>query len=122
MGLSIATLLLLICSPVIYITWLGKSVAVPFTLSMAMAAYTIALVWQAMYTQFLNGIHKIRLQLYLGIGCAIVNIPLAILLGRYWGLPGVTASNTIILVVMAVTFSVQTKKIINGTASGVYNA
>jgi O-antigen/teichoic acid export membrane protein len=122
LALSIATLMLLVCSPVIYRLWVGKSIAVPFTLSLAMGIYTIALIWQGMYVQFLNGINKIKLQLYLGIVCSIVNIPLSILLGRYWGLPGVTTSNTIIFLVMGLTFSVQTKKIINNTASGIFNA
>ncbi|HEK19790.1 MULTISPECIES: lipopolysaccharide biosynthesis protein [unclassified Mucilaginibacter] len=118
LGLSLCTVMLLICSPVIYKLWLVDGVSVPFTLSLAMCIYTIALIWQAMYVQFLNGISKIRLQLYLSIFCALINIPLSILLGKYWGLAGVTTSNTIIFIVMGIAFSVQTKKIINGTAAG----
>ncbi|OOQ57769.1 lipopolysaccharide biosynthesis protein [Mucilaginibacter pedocola] len=122
MGLSAATLLLLAFSPLIYRLWLGEDMVVPFTLSLSMAIYTIALIWQAMYVQFLNGISKIKLQLYLSIFCALINIPLAIVLGKYWGLAGVTTSNTIVFILMGVAFSVQTKKIINGTASGLFAA
>lgn len=122
MGLSIGTMLLLASSPVIYRLWLGESVVIPFTLSAAMCLYTIALIWQAIYVQFLNGIGKIRLQLYLSIFCAAVNIPLSVVLGRYWGLAGVTTSNTIVFLIMGIAFSVQTKKIINGTATGIFNA
>jgi O-antigen/teichoic acid export membrane protein len=122
MGLSIGTLLLLVCSPVIYTFWLGKSVTIPFALSLSMAIYTITLIRQVIYVQFLNGINKIRLQFYVSIICAVINIPLSVLLGKYWGLPGVTASNTIIFIVMGITFSIQTKKIINGTATGIFNA
>lgn len=122
MWLSIVTLLLLVLSPFIYKIWLGDSVAVPFTLSLAMSCYTIALIWQAMYVQFLNGINKIKLQLYLGIFCAVINIPLAVVLGKYLGLPGVTTANTIVFIIMGIAFSVQTKKIINGTASGIFKA
>jgi O-antigen/teichoic acid export membrane protein len=122
LGLSIGTLLLLFCSPLIYQLWLGNRVSIPFVLSGAMCVYTIALIWQAMYVQFLNGINKIRLQLYLGIVCSFINIPLSIVLGRIWGLPGIATSNTIIFIVMGIMFSIQTKKIINGTASGIFNA
>ncbi|PAW92358.1 hypothetical protein CKK33_02160 [Mucilaginibacter sp. MD40] len=118
LGLSLCTVMLLICSPVIYKLWLVDGVSVPFTLSLAMCIYTIALIWQAMYVQFLNGISKIRLQLYLSIFCTLINIPLSILLGKYWGLAGVTTSNTIIFILMGIAFLVQTKKIINGTAAG----
>lgn len=122
MWLSIGTLFLLALSPLVYNIWLGDSVAVPFTLSLAMSCYTIALIWQAMYVQFLNGVNKIKLQLYLGIFCALVNIPLAVVLGKYWGLPGVTTANTIIFIIMGIVFSIQTKKIITGTASGIFKA
>ncbi|RFZ92815.1 polysaccharide biosynthesis protein [Mucilaginibacter conchicola] len=121
LGLSMCTVLLLVCSPIIYRLWLGEEMVVPFTLSLAMCGYTIALIWQAIYVQFLNGISKIRLQLYLSIFCALINIPLSIVMGRYWGLAGVTTSNTIIFLIMGVAFSLQTKRIINGTATGIYN-
>lgn len=121
-GLSLGTVLLLACSPIFYRLWLGEDVVVPFTLSAAMCMYTIALIRQAIYVQFLNGISKIRLQLYLSIFCAAINIPLSVVLGRYWGLAGVTTANTILFIVMGIVFSVQTKKIINGTASGIFNA
>lgn len=121
-GLSIGSVLLLVCSPFFYRLWLGESVVVPFTLSAAMCLYIIALIWQAIYVQFLNGISKIKLQLYLSIISTAINIPLSIVFGRYWGIAGVITANTIIFIIMGVAFSVQTKKIISGTAYGIFNA
>lgn len=122
MGLSIGAVLLLVCSPFFYRLWLGESVVVPFTLSAAMCLYIIALIWQAIYVQFLNGISKIKLQLYLSIISTAINIPLSIVFGRYWGIAGVITANTIIFIIMGIAFSVQTKKIISGTAYGIFNA
>jgi O-antigen/teichoic acid export membrane protein len=72
--------------------------------------------------QLLNGIGKIKLQLYLGIIGSIVNIPLSVFLGKQIGVAGVTLSNVILFIVMGVVFSIQTKRIINKTATGIFNA
>jgi O-antigen/teichoic acid export membrane protein len=120
--LSFCTVCLLVLSPWLYDLWLGKSIIVPLSLSVAMCLYTITIIWQAIHVQFLNGVGKIRLQLYLGIIGSIVNVPLSIFLGRKIGLAGVTLSNVILFIVMGVVFSVQTKKLINRTATGIFNA
>jgi O-antigen/teichoic acid export membrane protein len=79
------------------------------------------MIWQAIHVQLINGTGKIRLQLYLGIIAAIVNIPLAVFLGRRIGLAGVTWSNTILFLIMGVFYSMQTRRIINQTAKGIFN-
>ncbi len=122
LGLSACVLVLLVCSPAIYRLWLGNSVRISFGLSAVMALYTITFIWQAIYVQFLNGIGKMRLQLYLCLASLLFNIPLSIFLGNRIGVAGVTLSNVIVFVVMAILFSIQTKKLLNGTAKGVFNA
>ncbi|WP_183561332.1 lipopolysaccharide biosynthesis protein [Mucilaginibacter sp. SP1R1] len=121
-ALSFCTVALLMVSPVIYSLWLGKSVTVPLVLSIAMCLYTITNIWQAIYVQLLNGIGKIKLQLYLTTIGAIINIPLAVVLGKTFGVAGVTLANAILFVVMGIVFYVQAGKIINKTATGIFNA
>ena len=121
-ALSLLSLLLLIVSPWLYTAWVGKSISVPVSLSVAMCFYMISLIWQATHVQLLNGTGKIKLQFYLVIFSSIVNIPLSIFLGRRIGVAGVTLSNVILLVMMGAVFSIQTNKIINKTASGIFNA
>ncbi|WP_184547378.1 lipopolysaccharide biosynthesis protein [Mucilaginibacter sp. FT3.2] len=120
--LSLCTVLLLIASPWLYELWLGKSVSVPISLSISMCVYTIISIWQTIHVYLLNGIGKIKLQLYLVTASAIINIPLAIAFGRWFGLGGVTMANTILFIIMSVVFYIQTGKIINKTAKGVFNA
>jgi O-antigen/teichoic acid export membrane protein len=120
--LSFGTVLLLIMSPWIYRVWLGKNVSVPFSLSVSMCVYTIASIWQTIHVHLLNGVGKVRLQLYLISVSAIINIPMAILLGRAFGLAGVTMANTILFIVMGAVFWMQADKIINKTATGIFNA
>ena len=64
---------------------------------------------------------KIRLQLILVILSAIINIPLAIFLGREIGLPGIITANTIVFIFMAIIFTIQYKKIVSETASNLWN-
>lgn len=120
--LSTLSILMLIISPWLYKIWVGNSIIVPFSLSLAMCLYMISLVWQATHVQLLNGTGKIKLQFYLVVFSSIVNIPLSIFLGRRMGVAGVTFSNVILLAMMGIIFSVQTGKIINKTATGIFNA
>lgn len=122
MVLSFCAVLLLIISPWVYNLWVGKSVSVPLSLSIAMCLYTITNIWQAIYVQLLNGIGKIKLQLYLCTAGAIINIPLSVVLGRLFGVAGVTLANVVIFIIIGIAFSVQAGKIINKTATGIFNA
>jgi O-antigen/teichoic acid export membrane protein len=121
LGLSLCTVALTALSPWLYDVWVGKSISVPLSLSIAMCIYIITLIWQAIHVQFLNGIGKIKLQLYLGIATSVINIPLSIFLGKLIGVAGIPLANAIIFVVMGIVFSTQTNRIINRTATGVFN-
>jgi len=114
------TIFLLILSPLIFKLWLGDSVKIPFSLSIAMTVYVIAYAWQTIHVFLLNGIGKIRLQLYLVVLSAVVNIPLAIILGNKIGLAGITLSNALLFIIMGIIFSAQCKKILNKSASGIW--
>jgi O-antigen/teichoic acid export membrane protein len=118
--LILLTIFVLVLSPIIFKLWLGSNIKIPFSLSLSMAFYVIAYAWQTIHVFLLNGIGKIRLQLYLVICSAIINIPLAIFLGNRIGLAGITLSNAILFTFMGVIFSVQCKKILNNTATGIW--
>ena len=86
-----------------------------------MATYAIVYMWQTLHVYFLNGIGRLRLQLILILSSAIINIPLAIYLGRKWGLPGIISSNTAVFIIMGVFFSVQVRKILNGNDDSIWS-
>ncbi|MBS1737850.1 MAG: oligosaccharide flippase family protein [Bacteroidetes bacterium] len=112
---------LLLASPLIFKYWIGKKVTFPFTLSIAMCLYVIVYIWQNIHVFLLNGIGKIRLQLYLVIITSLINIPLAIFMAKKFGLVGITITSTFLFLVMGIIFSIQTRKILNGTATHVWN-
>lgn len=115
------TLILFCSSPLIFKIWIGDKVHVPLLVSFFMALYVVGNAWLMIHCFFLNGIGKIKLQLYLYIGGTIVNIPMAILLGKAFGLVGVILSNLIIFILMGAVFGIQTNRILNGSARGVWS-
>ena len=113
--------ILLITSPFIFKKWLGDSIQVPFILSIAMSSYFIVSMWQTIHVFLLNGIGKIKLQLYLVVFSSFINIPLAIFLGGKIGLVGIILTSTVLFTFMGIVFSIQTKKIINNKATKIWN-
>lgn len=119
--LSVFSIFILLFSPVIFKYWIGNSVIVPFPLSIAMCIYVIVYIWQTIHVFLLNGIGKIRLQLYLVIISGVLNIPLAIFMGKRFGLIGITIISTLLFTFMGILFSIQVKKILNKTAINIWN-
>ena len=119
--LIVCTVLLLFSSPWLYRLWVGDKVQVPFSLSIAMSSYVIVYIWQTIHVFLLNGIGKIKLQLYLVVFSGIINIPVAIFLGKKIGLVGITLTSTVLFIIMGIIFSIQTHKILNRTAINIWN-
>ncbi|AKD57058.1 lipopolysaccharide biosynthesis protein [Spirosoma radiotolerans] len=118
---SIFTLMILFMSDYLFKYWIGNNIKVPLSLSICMAIYVIAYMWQMLHVYLLNGIGKIRLQLIAVTASAIVNIPISIIMGRNFGLPGIVATNTILFILMGTIFSVQCEKIIKQNAYNIWD-
>ncbi|OKS86945.1 lipopolysaccharide biosynthesis protein [Mucilaginibacter polytrichastri] len=117
----VIAIVLWIVSPFLYKLWLGSTlVNIPFILSASMVLYVAGFCWLMIHCYLLNGIGKIKLQLYLYIISTIVNIPLAIFLGKTIGIAGVTLSNVFVFFYMDIILYVQCKKILNNSASGIW--
>ncbi|WP_114751711.1 oligosaccharide flippase family protein [Pleomorphovibrio marinus] len=116
----LASIVLLFLSPILYDLWIGDKVKIPFSLSLVMTLYVGATNFQTIYVFFLNGIGKIKLQLILVCVTALINIPLAIAMGKLFGTEGIVITNVIIYGTLGIVLSIQTKKIINKTAKGIW--
>jgi len=115
------TLLLFIASPLIFRIWIGNSIQVPMILSLVLSIFVIGNSWMMIHCFLLNGISKIRLQLFLYILTMLINIPLAYLFGKIFGITGIVLSNILIYIMMGVTLSIQCNKILNNSANGIWN-
>jgi len=114
-------ILLFAASPVILKLWLNHLVSVPLVLSLSMTLYVIGSCWHMLCCYLLNGINKIRLQLYMYVACFFINIPISIWLGREIGITGIVISNLIVFIGMGTVFYIQCNKIINNKAYGIWN-
>lgn len=119
-GLSLLAIVMLLLSGFVYKWWVGKDIAIQVSISVAMASYVIINAWNGIYSQFLNGVGKINLQLYTALAGTLVNIPLAIYLGKTLGIYGVVLSTTIISIMGAILSPMQYNKIIHKNARGIW--
>jgi O-antigen/teichoic acid export membrane protein len=117
----ISVLAMLSVSKFVFRLWVGKDVIVPIGISIVMAAYFIIYVRNMTYVYFLNGVGKVKLQLYSSVAGMIINIPLAIFLGRKMGVAGVLLSSVILNGINTIWTVIQYKKIVNNTATGMWN-
>jgi O-antigen/teichoic acid export membrane protein len=114
-------LILLVCSSYIYKVWVGNMISIPFSLSFLCCVYFLVLSRNSIYGAVMQGTGKIKLLLYSDILCCIFSIPMMIILGLKFGLIGICLTNLIMALPCAIISPVQAKKIIAGTANGIWN-
>ncbi|WP_430814651.1 lipopolysaccharide biosynthesis protein [Carboxylicivirga sp. RSCT41] len=115
---------MLIASPFVYQLWLGDKVDVPFSLSVLMMVYVMVRSWNNIFVYFINGVGKIKMQLYMSVFTSIINIPLSVFLARNMemGINGVILATIICLLFGTILHPIQYFKIVNGKAKGIWDA
>lgn len=111
-----------VASPWVYRIWIGDKATVPFGMTLLVGVYEFILIVSTRYSFVLNGIGKLKLQLYVTIAVALAYIPLAVLV------VGQTRDIHMLLVVMCVVNlpglvvnAIQYHKVIQGTATGIWS-
>jgi O-antigen/teichoic acid export membrane protein len=119
----VGVICLILCANYFFHIWVGNSVTIPFSLTIALGCYSVVFNWNNIFAYFINGVSKIRLQLYSASICGIINIPLSILLIKYssLGITSIVVANTICLFVSSIWSPVQCYKIITNKATGIWN-
>jgi len=115
-------LIMLCLSNFAYKVWIGKSVHVPFSLSIGMLLFVVIISWNHVFIYFINGVGKIKLQFYSSVMESLVNIPLSILLAKYLelGSVGVILATSICIFPRSIWAPIQYYKIINNRAHGIW--
>lgn len=114
-------LVMLLAASTVYRLWVGKAIAIPFSLSLMLFLLTVLNIYRSIFSYYFNGTGKIMLQLYLVVSCGLLNIPLSIYLGRQYGTSGVVAATVILCGICAIVETIQYRKLINQTATGIWN-
>jgi O-antigen/teichoic acid export membrane protein len=107
----------------LYSLWLGNEIKSSYHLNMFMAIYVIIINWNSIFVYFLNGISKIKIQLYSSLLIAFINLPISYLFIKYssYGIISVIIGNCISLLICSIWAPIQCYKIIKGRANGLWN-
>ncbi len=109
-GLVFLSILMLLLSGWVYKIWVDMSI--PVSLSALMLLYVSIVNWNNLFAYFLNGIGKIQIQLYCAIASGIIFIPLALFLGKLYGVNGICLTMCVSLLVSSIALPIQYKSII----------
>lgn len=118
--LPVITVMVLL-SQAVYRVWIGDSVTVTWPTTISIAIYIALLVISNIYMFLINGIGKVRLQLYIYLGFAFIAYPVMTMMCRRWGIPGLLALPSLIYIVQGIALRVQLHRILNSKAEGIWN-
>lgn len=110
----IAVLVLIIFARDIINIWVGPNIKFPYLLVVFMGIYAVISAWSAVYAIFVNGIGRIKPQMYSAILAGLANIPLSIYFAKYlgMGISGVILGTIVSLSLFAVIGPIQTRYIL----------
>jgi O-antigen/teichoic acid export membrane protein len=119
-ALGISVFLLL--SPWFFEQWIGRLIHIPMIIHVANAAYSMVHILASIFTSMINSCSKITLQFYAFLGGSILFIPSVILIDHLFHHPStIIFVNAGFLLCITLLFGVQCKKIMSGTAQGIWN-
>jgi O-antigen/teichoic acid export membrane protein len=120
-GLLAFVVILFFASDYVILLWVGDTIKIQKELNLVIAVYTLITAFNAIYSQFMNGVGKVMIQFYFAAGMAIIHIPLALYFAKQYGISGIMYSTIIFGSFTIFLSEYQYRKIINGTATGVWN-
>lgn len=106
-----------------YLMWIGDNVHIPFLLSVFMGLFAIINMWNMLFVYFINGVGKIRIQMYCGIIGMIINIPVSIFFAKNlnMGNAGVILGTCFSIILASIFVPIQFLKIIRCNANGIWS-
>ena len=120
-------IVVLILSPVLYYVWInywrgeGDILDINVWMSASVCIYVSILCWLNIHIYPLNGIGKVSLQLVSSIFEMVIFIPVALLLEKFFGIPGIILAPALVYIPRSIWAPIQLNKLINGSAKGLWN-
>jgi O-antigen/teichoic acid export membrane protein len=123
LGLTLLIIVMVFAADTVYAVWLGNRVMVPHLLNGCMGLFVAVSCWNNITVAVVNGVGKIKLQLYYSLVSATANVPLAIFFGHRlnMGSAGVILATVVSISIGSVLSTMQARKLISGTAKGIWN-
>ncbi|GHT76295.1 hypothetical protein AGMMS50262_14100 [Bacteroidia bacterium] len=121
-------LILLALSPMVYYFWVNHWIkdvenilTISFPMSAAVCLYVCVLCWLNISIYPINGIGKVKLQLFSSIVEMVLLIPVALAMGNKWGATGVILAPVVVYIPRMIWAPIQLNKLINNRAKGIWN-
>ena len=105
--------IMIILSPLAYQYWIGQSLEITISLSIAMCLSFLLTTWNNIFSYFLNSISKTKVQSIVILISALINIPLSILLINYYNSTGVIIATCISLIPLSIALPLHYRFVIN---------
>lgn len=119
----LASVFMIILSSSFFRVWVGDDIEISISLSIFLCVYIAIMNWSSIFSNFLNGVGKIRLQIIIAPLAGILNIGLSVFFikGLKLGITSIPLANALSLSIGAIVGYIQYKKITNNTAIGIWN-
>ena len=122
MLLSFLSLVVLMISPVVFHFWIGDKLEITWMLRLFMTVYFILNIWTTPYSSFISGVGKMNVAMLSAFIKIVVYIPVAILLVKTLGTSGIMLAIILVNTVPNnIIYTIQYNKIVNRTATGIWN-
>lgn len=112
--------ILLLISPIVYKLWIGNEVPISFSLSLAMMILISCQSYGNLFMTLVNGIGTVTIQMITYICFALIAWPLFVYLSDRFGLIGVVVVPSVVYFLQGLLGHIQIKKILRGTANGIW--
>jgi O-antigen/teichoic acid export membrane protein len=112
---STVCIVMVFISTYVYKLWVGTMVYIPLSFTILVAVFTCLTVFAAVFSTFLNGTGRIKLQMYTSFIPAILHIPLTIFVIKYFniGVIGVLGVSSFWLIITLPLRYIQYRKIVS---------
>lgn len=117
----IVGVIMFLISPWMYKIWLPDYISISWELSLAMCIYILILSYSNMVMILINGTGKVFLQMITYACCALVAIPLMILLCKQMGIIGILIVLGGVYALQSIIATIQLKKILENVVYGVWS-
>lgn len=114
-------LLMLVVSGLFYWVWVGTAVNVPVSVSVCVLFFICMFNLNNCVTYLLNGLNKIRVQIYTSVGFTALFLCVMIIFGKSFDIESISVCMAVSYLCMSLIHFYQCKLLISRKANGVWN-
>lgn len=112
---------MVLLSPYVYKYWIGETVYVSLSTTIFVGIYVLILIWGMVHSFLLNGMSKIYVQLCYSVVTMVLFLPFASFLGEAYNINGILSAMIIINIPSSFLCYYQVMKLLNRSASGIWD-